>query len=130
MTDHSTNPKQPTNRVPHPFGALADRVGYRAKLDRLFYSRIAILSEAEEPVLSLSKEPAVELAVAFASEIGPGFSPDILRSAKDRGFSPRDMPSDALASRYAKPSGLALSSPINARGFSPWGTLFCGEVPA
>ena len=123
MTDHSTNPKQPTNRVPHPFGALADRVGYRAKLDRLSYPRVVILSEAEEPVLSLSKEPAVELAVAFASEIGPGFSPDIHWPRFVAGFSPRDMSSDAFASRYAKPSGLALSGRQRAGGFSPWGML-------
>jgi hypothetical protein len=129
MTDHSANPKQPTSRVPHPFGALADRVGYRAKLDRLSYSRIAILSEAEEPVLSeaevlsLSKEPEVELAVAFASEIGPGFSPDIHWPRFVAGFSTRDMPSDAFASRYAKPSGLALSGRQRAGGFSPWGML-------
>ena len=29
----------------------------------------------------------------------------------------------AVASRYAKPSGLALHRPISVRGFSPWGML-------
>jgi hypothetical protein len=52
-----------------------------------------------------------------------GFSPDILRSAKVAGFSPRDMPLDAFVSRYAKPSGLALSGRQRAGGFSPWGML-------
>jgi hypothetical protein len=97
-------------------------------------------------------------AFAFASKIGPGFSPDIPRAIAETGFSPRDMPSvalasrypkasalglssrqgnlgfspraAALASRYAKPSGLALSSQINARGFSPWGMLSWAEVSA
>jgi hypothetical protein len=40
---------------------------------------------------SEEKESASSFAFAVASEIGPGFSPDINRPQKNRGFSPWNM---------------------------------------
>ncbi len=69
-----------------------------------FLGYMLLLKPSADLAAQAYLHPAVMLegsAVAFASEIGPGFSPDIPATQKERGFSPRDMPSFAQPTEAA-----------------------------
>ena len=65
------------------------------------------------------------MTAAFASRYPKASALGLSARQQNKGFSPRDIPSVALAAGHVKASRLALSGPIKAEGFSPW-TLLLG----